>query len=662
VITALARRPDSRHAKVLDEIKDLEPAARVARLEQEVAAALKENELALLESVRFSTSGGSVYGPDADLDDDGEVWDELGIRGAMSATSQPQMRTLEDLRRARDVCRELAVENEYAIGAHNTRINYLVGKGLRWRCVPKDAEKEDKALTRRLADLVKKIGKEVLGAEREGETVLRADRDGEAFMRLYPNATGLPRMRFVEPQHVGPPRENQERAPWGVERVNGEVVAYWIQEDSAGETRRVPARWTGLDVREGGPGIPQVVHFKLNTDESCDRGWPTMYPIRRPLARAEKLQRNRSYVTTARAAILLIRTHETATKDQVSSMLERAAAATATNTATGQTTRYIQMREGTIVDAPKGTSYEMPSASARADDGGEVHAADLRAAAVRCGQPEYMFTGDSSGAAYSSQLVAESPFVKQVERGQVQVGCPLYAIVEACLIHEEFMGRLPAGTFEAYDLQCEFPSPIVRDQLQKAQEAQILSSMGAVSRLTVRQQWGYDDVTEERNLDTERARGYLDLRVTAPGANNAGAPPAPGSTAGGPGGLDHDKPADSAPNGRPPGSTDDPAAAGKPAGSGAAPAPGAETVQDTALNGAQVSSMIELVQAVAEKKLPGPAAIEMLLLAFPSVGQERATRIVNAAASFAPKPDPAPAPGPGLTAQRQPPAEPPASA
>lgn len=54
-----------------------------------------------------------------------------------------------------------------------------------------------------------------------------------------------------------------------------------------------------------------------------------------------------------------------------------------------------------------------------------------------------------------------------------------------------------------------------------------------------------------------------------------------------------------------------------------------ESVQDTALNGAQVSSLVELVTAVANGTLSRDAAIAIILVAFPTVDETEARRIVN---------------------------------
>jgi uncharacterized protein len=92
------------------------------------------------------------------------------------------------------------------------------------------------------------------------------------------------------------------------------------------------------------------------------------------------------------------------------------------------------------------------------------------------------------------------------------------------------------------------------------------------------------------------------------------------------------------------------------AGSGALPgAPMAEdeTPQDTAMNGAQITSLQGIVEAVAAKEMPPETAKAMIRVGFPSVSETQANEIIDPLANFEPpKPEPLPGmPGaPGTTA------------
>jgi capsid protein len=63
------------------------------------------------------------------------------------------------------------------------------------------------------------------------------------------------------------------------------------------------------------------------------------------------------------------------------------------------------------------------------------------------------------------------------------------------------------------------------------------------------------------------------------------------------------------------------------------------TVQDTALNGAQLKSVQEIVTAVSNKQIAPEAAIELLKIALPTTDESAIRRMVDAASRFEPKPE-----------------------
>lgn len=63
-----------------------------------------------------------------------------------------------------------------------------------------------------------------------------------------------------------------------------------------------------------------------------------------------------------------------------------------------------------------------------------------------------------------------------------------------------------------------------------------------------------------------------------------------------------------------------------------------ESVQDTALNGAQIASVVALAQSVAAGLIPAATAIRIILIAFPSVSEEEATALISPAESAPPAP------------------------
>jgi hypothetical protein len=61
-------------------------------------------------------------------------------------------------------------------------------------------------------------------------------------------------------------------------------------------------------------------------------------------------------------------------------------------------------------------------------------------------------------------------------------------------------------------------------------------------------------------------------------------------------------------------------------------------VQQQALNGAQMSSLQQITQAVADGALPYESAIQLVMIGIPSISKETAQALINPAKDFTPKP------------------------
>ena len=66
------------------------------------------------------------------------------------------------------------------------------------------------------------------------------------------------------------------------------------------------------------------------------------------------------------------------------------------------------------------------------------------------------------------------------------------------------------------------------------------------------------------------------------------------------------------------------------------PATDAATIADTAMNGAQVTSLVSIIAQVAANQLPAEAAVELIHSAFPALDMENIRKMVNSAVSFEP--------------------------
>lgn len=88
---------------------------------------------------------------------------------------------------------------------------------------------------------------------------------------------------------------------------------------------------------------------------------PTGYPVFSNVRRIEKLLVNVSVLAQIQSAIALIRKHENSTGAQVSKFLDKTTTGRAVDPVSGELYRQKNLRAGTVLDAPKGTTYDMPA-------------------------------------------------------------------------------------------------------------------------------------------------------------------------------------------------------------------------------------------------------------------------------------------------------------
>ncbi len=339
---------------------------------------------------------------------------------------------------------------------------------------------------------------------RQQEIVRRRDRDGEAFLRFFLDAEGNTRVRFVEPWQVTEQGMTNDRMtndegrrslrhsdirhssfPFGIHTEPDDaeaVLGYWLDD---GEY--LPAA--------------DVQHRKANVDANVLRGVPLFYPVRRNLARAEKLLRNMAAVSDIQTAIALIRKHRSAghsTIEQMRSSLASAVQTPGSLEKPGVSTYFQRFEPGTILDIGGDAEYDFPARGLDASRYVQVLQAILRAVASRLVMPEFMLTSDASNANYSSTLVAEGPAVKMFERLQHDLIVDDLEVMWRVLRGAAAAGKLEAEALDLIDIQVEPPKIAVRDRLQEAQVDEILVRNGAMS---------VDRMALRHGLDPEVERG-----------------------------------------------------------------------------------------------------------------------------------------------------------
>lgn len=464
--------------------------ATLAKLEQRRIKA----ETALLEA--FADISDTFVNPnDACMGPDGELWAKLDTNASCCSWA---MDTPEALKNMRTSGRQLAMTNEFAIGGHENRINYIIGTGHDYEVISKPDEEVSEDALKAGQAAIDRFVKANKWQRRQQEIQLRKDRDGECFMRFFLQAAptdeddsveGTVLVRFVEPgQVVTPQDDDRKRATLGIITDPDDVEtieAYWV------DGKQVPAK--------------EIQHRKSNVDMTVKRGVPLFYPVRKNLVRVEKLLRNMGIVASIQAAIAMIRKQAGITKDTATEWTQGEANYSISH-GTQPTTYHRNYPPGTILDAPSTTEYEFPASGIDAAKYVIVVQAELRAVASRVVMPEFMFTSDASNANYSSTLVAEGPAVKMIERLQATMIEEDKEVMDRVLDLAVESAELSQENRDKIEVEVTPPTVASRDRLQETQADQILVDGKAMSIDTWQIRNGLDPESETEKIDAQREK------------------------------------------------------------------------------------------------------------------------------------------------------------
>ena len=424
---------------------------------------------------------------------DGELWEGIGV--GVSPLEELPYRTLEELWNIQSITRVLSRSNEFCINGHKNRINYIVGKAHKYRIVGIDEDTPNDTIER-VQQVIDRILKENKWKRRQKETKLRDDRDGETFIRKFRPVDGIMRFRFIEPRDIPVPPNPGPNESYGIRTSTKDIEtieAYYVN----GEGSNGNADWVDAST---------IQHRKWNVDSSLKRGYPLFYPVRKNLVRAVKLLRNMSVATEIQTAIAMIRKHAQASQQAVKNFVQLQAEQRKKQSGAkyaGETENVLDYNEGSIIDAPAGTDYDIPK---QLDPSKTVSAlqAELRAIAAHLVMPEFMLTSDASNANFSSTMVAEGPAVKNFESEQdTQMEYDLELLEEALQFAAD-SGLLGSEDIAATKIEASGPTVQVRDKLQEAQIRQIHMGLDILSPQTASNDAGLDYNQEQINKEKNR--------------------------------------------------------------------------------------------------------------------------------------------------------------
>lgn len=492
----------------------------------------------------------------------------------------------------RDRCRQIARNNEFAIAAINAHRNYVVGTGFQYQVMGRNDETPVQ-LIQKVQDLVDLFVEHNQMPEIESEAIWRLHSEGEVFLRWFKGEDGLIRVRMIEPELIRSPADDTTpNNSFGIKCDDDDIhdiVGYWVIERPYINLTPtlVPAE--------------QIIHLKLNSESNSKRGLPTIYAVESNLRASEDVLQSMIALAKARAKIAVIRKVNDSPVDAVQNLAQSAVDYTVTDPVQGRSTNISHMGYGSILTTTGNVGYEFPAMNMGAGDLTEVLGANLRAIAARFGITETMMSTDASNNNYASALVAEAPAVKTFERMQKLLGQaigerrtrPGRSLIWQQLSHAVNIGMLPRQALTDVVVRAKGPQLIARDYDREAQTAKTYMDMGLWSPQTITAETGKNYEEEQRNI--RKARDESTQAV----ANPTGQPI-------------QDQPDSTAAN------------------------VGNEEMQDTALNGAQVTSLVDLATQASTGSLPITTAKAIAVAAFPKVGGDIINQIF---ADIEPKPD-----------------------
>ena len=426
---------------------------------------------------------------DAFLDNQGKRWQAVGAGTEKRAT---RIDSEEGLRDIRNLCRDLAITNEFAINGHENRVSYVVGTGHSYEVSAKAGQEVSDEGLASVQQVIDEFIKDSGWHSRQQETWQRLDRDGEAFLRFFADPQGEVRIRYIEPGEVYRPksRDRHEHESFGVITEPDDVetvLGYWVNGEM-------------IDAKD-------IQHRKLGVDSNVKRGLPLFWPVRKNLMRAEKILRNMGVAAEIQTAFALIRKHGLGAGDSggaITAWMQGEADNSVTRNA--ETKYFRHYGPGSIVDVPAGQEYDFPSQGLDASRYVAVLQAELRAIASRLVMPEFMLSSDASNANYSSTMVAEGPAVKFFERLQQGMIQDDLEVLDRVLDAKVEAGVLDQGLRDSIEIDVTPPGLTSRDRLQETQADKILVDGNAMSIETWQLRNDLDPDHETPLIDEQREK------------------------------------------------------------------------------------------------------------------------------------------------------------
>ena len=248
-----------------------------------------------------------------------------------SGKNLPLVWTELDLREFRRWSRLLCNVNPFAVGFLGLLVDFHIRQGFGWQTRERGTRNAELGTAATIAegyaspDPRSTSIQQTLDAWKDHqqwgiksrEAFRRWRRNGEVFLRFFrggDDTNGLPVIRFVEPEQVGPPSDTDADSEWSFGVLTDpedveDVLAYFVRDPlgTGSEGDEVPA--------------DRILHLKANVDSSIKRRLPDFMPVPDDLERVRRMLRNMGEVAATQSAIAWVSQYATATADQVGTLI-----------------------------------------------------------------------------------------------------------------------------------------------------------------------------------------------------------------------------------------------------------------------------------------------------------------------------------------------------
>lgn len=394
-------------------------------------------------------------------------------------TNWPFFQNEQQLTRIRDLSRIVYGTGNQSKGLVRGLSSYTIGTGFQTKVSPKEGADPAaaKAADKRITAFLDQWASRVRWGERQQEAFRRTNRDGDGLIVLAPEDDGYLSLRFRWPEQLTqPPGSDFREWSFGVQTppddAETKLQYHFASLDNPGEIGEL------VDADD-------VVHLvDRETDSGVKRGMPLFaFDTKDAFDMASRLSRNLGEGAAIREAIAYMREHAQAGEDEVQEFVSANADFKVQRAITGQYQNVSKLEPGTVLDIPEGLAHAAPPYNEGTAAHMQIVDLLVRCACARVNAPEWLASANAANmGAYTSSLVAESPFVKGVVADQNYYKARFLGIVNRALALAAASGLIDRADLALVDVDLVPPSPETRNKLEESQRAAIEIPLGVDSR------------------------------------------------------------------------------------------------------------------------------------------------------------------------------------